>query len=173
MNYLELFYTVGTQLSRLATGRLLTESQIKTASSHAVGKYFTDFLPEPKDERSARERVQEAQTHISKATAIIGQLQAELGSQTQQLDSVLKELDEKKQLAQRYGVLASAGQEQFSAFRAEMESALRTELRTQSEKGRRLRRAASAVLWLVTLILGAALGTYFKALISWLGTIAA
>ena len=47
MNYLEVFYAVGTQLSRLVSGRLLTETQIKAASAHAVGKYFADFLPEP------------------------------------------------------------------------------------------------------------------------------
>ena len=173
MNYLEVFYAVGTQLSRLVSGRLLTETQIKAASAHAVGKYFADFLPEPKDERAARERVEEAQGHISKATAIIGQLQAELGSQTQQLDTVLKELDEKKKLAHRYSVLAATGQEQFSAFKAEMESALRAELHMQSEKGRRLRRTASAILWIMTLVLGAALGAYFKEVVSWLRTIAA
>ncbi len=173
MFYVELFNAVGTELFKAATGRLFTEAQIKSVSANAIGKYFADFLPEPKDERAARERVEEARDHIAKATQIIASLQSELGTQTQQLDAVLKELEEKKQLAQQYQTLATVGQEQFAALRAQMESALRQELLAQSEKGKRLRRVASAILWLVTLVLGAALGTYFKEVVQWLRTIAA
>ena len=54
-----------------------------------------------------------------------------------------------------------------------MEGALRQELLAQSEKDKRLRRFASAILWLVTLVLDAALGTYFKEVVHWLRTIAA
>lgn len=173
MFYVELFNAVGTELFKAATGRLFTEAQIKSVSANAIGKYFADFLPEPKDERAARERVEEARDHIAKATQIIASLQSELGTQTLQLDAVLKELEEKKQLAQQYQTLATVGQEQFAALRAQMESALRQELLAQSEKGKRLRRVASAILWLVTLVLGAALGTYFKEVVQWLRTIAA
>lgn len=121
-------------------------------------------MPEPKNDKAARERVEEARDHIAKATAIITHLQDELGSQTQQLDAVLKELEEKKQLAEQYGALAKTGQDQFSAFKNEMESALRQELTAQSEKGKGVRRVASAILWAVTLILGA----YLKDVIAWL-----
>lgn len=170
---IELFNAVGAELFKAISGRLFTETQIKAVASHAVGKYFSEFLPELKDERAARERVEEARDHIAKATHIIAQLQSELGSQTQQLDSVLKELEEKKQLAQTYGALAKTSQEQFAAFKLEMEDALRQELLAQSEKGKGIRRFASAMLWVITLVLGAALGTYFKDVLEWVRQVAA
>jgi hypothetical protein len=107
MFYLDLFNAVGNELFKAATGRLFTEAQITSVSANAIGKYFADFLPEPKDERAARERVEEAREHITKATQIIATLQFELGTQTQQLDAVLKDLEEKKQLAQQYQTLAT------------------------------------------------------------------
>lgn len=168
-----LITAVNTELIRAVTGRLFTDNQIRQVASHAVGRYFADLLPEPADERAARERVEEAQSHIAKASNIIGELQAELGTQTQQLNQVLAEIEEKKQLAMRYEALAKTGQEQFSAFKAEMEGALRQELLAQSNRGKTVRRIASALLWLVTLLLGAALGTYFKEVLAWVTQIAA
>lgn len=170
---LSLITAVNTELIRAITGRLFTDDQIRQVASHAVGRYFADLLPEPADERAARERVEEAQLHIEKASGIIGQLQAELGTQTEQLNQVLAEIEEKKQLAMRYEALAKTGQEQFSAFKAEMETALRHELQNQSNRGKTLRRIASALLWFITLLFGAALGTYFKEVLAWLAKIAA
>jgi hypothetical protein len=46
--------------------------------------------------------------------------------------------------------------------RHEIESMLREELVRQSKTGRGTRRIASALLWITTLILGAALGSYFR-----------
>lgn len=173
MFYADLINAVGIELFKAVTGRLFTEAQIKAVSENAVGKYFADFLPESKDERAARERVEDARDHIAKASDIIASLQSELGTQTQQLVDVLKELEEKKQLAQQYETLATVGQEQFAAFRTQMEGALRKELFAQSEKGKWPRRVASIILWFVTLVLGAALGTYFKEVVQWLRAITA
>lgn len=50
-----------------------------------------------------------------------------------------------------------------------MENALRKELTEQAEKGKRIRQVISFLFWVLTLILGAALGTYFKEIIAWLG----
>jgi hypothetical protein len=164
---IEILNAVSAELIRTATGRLFTDDQIRSVAGHAVGKYFADLLPEPSDDRSARERVDEARTHIAKATEIIGDLQGELSTQTQQLDQVLAEIEEKKVLALRYETLATTGKEQFAALKTEMEAALRQELFAQSERGKTTRRLASFFLWLLTLILGAALGTYFKEIITW------
>ena len=97
----EVFSAISAELIRTVTGRLFTDAQIRQVAGHAVGKYFADLLPEPADERAARERVEEAQTHISRASEIITQLQSELGTQTQQLNRVLAEIEEKKKLAER------------------------------------------------------------------------
>jgi ATP-dependent Lon protease len=172
MSYLDLFNAVSAEAIRTITGRLFTDAQIRQVVTHAVGKYFADLLPEPADERAARERVEEARNHIEQASTIISQLQSELGSQTQQLDRVLAEIEEKKRLAMKYEALAKTGQEQFAAFKSEMEGALRQELTAQSEKGKTVRRFASGFFWLVTLLLGAALGTYFKDLLEWLRALA-
>jgi hypothetical protein len=39
---------------------------------------------------------------------------------------------------------------------------------TMMAKGKRLRQFVSAAIWLVTLVLGAALGTYFKEVFAWI-----
>ncbi|GAB2707923.1 hypothetical protein [Comamonas sediminis] len=100
---------IAAEAIRAITGRLFTVVQIRQVATHAVGKYFADLVPEPTDERAARVRVLEARGHLEQASAIISQLQSELGSQTQQLDKVLSEIEDKKQLALKYEALAKTG----------------------------------------------------------------
>ncbi len=89
-------------------------------------------------------------------------MQEDLETQDRKLGSLLKEVEQKKRLADRYQALANTNRESFDAFRAEMEDALRKELQEQAEKGKRIRRTVSIILWVITLIVGAALGAYFK-----------
>ena len=154
-------------LSRAITGRLFTDDQIKNITSGAVGKYFADLFPTPKDEREAQAKVDAARKHITAASAIILDMQENLESQNQNLDHLLTEIEEKKKLADRYETLAQTGQQEFAAFRAEMEESLRKELQEQAAKGRRFRQVASLLIWLITLLAGAALGTYFQDILAW------
>lgn len=149
-------------LVRAITGTLYTDDQIKTITSGAIGKYFAEFFPTPKVELAAKERVDSAQKHISAASSIIRDMQVDLETQDRKLGELLKEVELKKQLADRYQALAHTNREAFEAFRLEMERALRKELHEQSEKGKRVRQAVSVILWVVTLLVGAALGAYFK-----------
>jgi hypothetical protein len=169
----KLFDAVAIELTRAVTGRLFNDEQIRAVSKSAFGKYFADWLPEPTDERTARERVEEARLHIGKASSIITQMQGELTQQSAQLDELLVQVEEKKKLAEQYGHLAATNQQQFAAFRMEMEEVLRHELVAQAEKGRRLRQTASFAIWLITLVLGAWLGTYFKDVWGWFKTLLA
>lgn len=164
-----MFYFISTALDtliaalfRTITGKIFTDDQISVLTSHTVGKYLADFLPEPKDQRAAREKVEDARQHIEKASSIITAMQQELSAQSTELDKLLVEIEENKELAKQYKYLASTNKEQFSALRKEMEEALRLELVAQSEKGKRLRQIISFVFWFATLIIGAALSTYFK-----------
>jgi len=168
-----LINAVSTELIRAVTGKLFTEEQIRSVTSHAAGKYLADWLPEPGNEKAARERVEEARTHIATASAIITDMQTELNDQAAQLDKLLVEIMEKKKLAEQYAHLAATNHEQFSAFRMEIEYVLRQELIAQSDKGMLARKVASSTIWIVTLVLGAALGTYFKEVLAWLKIILA
>lgn len=159
---------VSNELIRFITGRLFTEKQIRSITSHAVGKYLLDWFPEPEEERKARERVEEAKQHINEASTIIAAMQAELINQSAELDKLLEDIEEKRKLAERYTNLAQTSEEKFYAFRAEIEEVLRKELRRQSEQGKTVRQVISISFWFVTLILGAALGTYFKEVIAWI-----
>ena len=98
-------------------------------------------------------------------------MQSDLEVQTQQLDVVLKDIEEKKKLAEKYAELASTNQEKFEAFKEEMATSLRSELELQSAKGKTIRRIASIIIWVGTLIIGAALGTYFKDILSYIKSI--
>ena len=64
-----LIRAVGLELSRAVTGRLFNDDQIRAVTKSAMGRYFADLLPEPADERTARERVEEARMHIGKASS--------------------------------------------------------------------------------------------------------
>lgn len=155
-------------LFRALTGILFTNEQIKSITSNAVGKYFADFFPTSKNEQEAQQKVDAARKHISAASGIILEMQENLESQNQNLDRLLTEIEEKKKLAERYEALAKTNQKEFTAFRKEMEESLRRELEEQAARGRRLRQVASLALWGITLVAGAALGTYFKDIIGWL-----
>jgi len=158
---------IWTELLRTITGQLFTKEQISQITSHAVGRYFSEFFPEPEREKKARERVEEARQHIIEANAIISDMQGDLESQNKQLDSLLEDIEEKKRLAEKYAQLAETNEAKFSAFKEEMGQALREELVQQSEQGKTLRRISSSFIWLVTLLIGAALGTYFQDIITW------
>lgn len=160
-------------LSRAITGRLFTDKEIKSVTSGAIGKYFADFFPTPKDTLAAEDRVETARKHIAAATGIILEMQENLESQNQSLEHLLKEIEEKKRLADRYQALAQINKAEFKAFREQMEESLRKGLTEQAGKGRRLRQAASLLVWIITLVVGAALGAYFKAVVSWANSILA
>ncbi len=153
-------------IARAITGKLYTDEQIKTITAGAIGKYFSEFFPTPKDELAAQERVESARNHISAASSIIRDMQGDLETQDRTLGKLLKEVEHKKQLADRYQALANTNREAFDAFRAEMKDALRQELQEQAEKGKRIRQAVSAILWVVTLVAGATLGAYFNDIVT-------
>ncbi|MCU7932802.1 MAG: hypothetical protein KZQ90_18560 [Candidatus Thiodiazotropha sp. (ex Codakia rugifera)] len=164
---------IWTDLLRSITGQLFTKDQISQITSHAAGKYFADLFPKPALETKARERVEEARQHIIEANAIISEMQVDLESQHAQLDSLLEDIEEKKRLAEKYAQLAETNEANFAALKEEMSNALREELLQQSEQGKTLRRVSSALIWIVTLLIGAALGTYFKNIVEWLKVIIA
>ena len=164
---------IWTELIRAITGQLFTKEQINQITSHAVGKYFSEFFPEPEREAKAKERVEAARQHIIQANSIISEMQTDLDSQNAQLDSLLVDIEEKKKLAEKYSRLAATNEEKFAAFKEEMGAALKEELVQQSEEGKTLRRISSASIWFVTLLLGATLGTYFKDIVAWILTLVA
>jgi hypothetical protein len=158
-------------LTRFISGKLLTEEQIKGVSANIFGKHFIGLFPPPLQEVEAKQRVELAREHINAASTIILDLQQDLASQADELEKVSKEIEEKKTLADRYAALATVNQQAVQAFRAEMEEAIRIELAVQASKGKSLRRGLTLTGWLLTLILGAALGTYFKEVIAFLRSV--
>jgi hypothetical protein len=158
---------ISSALSRKLTGQLFTETQIHKITSQTTGQCFAELFPEPKDEQRARERVEEARGHIKKASALITGMKSGLELQAVHLDKLLQEVEEKKNMAEGYERLAKTHQEEWDAFRNEMETALRKELISQSEQGKTMRRVASSIIWLATLIIGVALGAYLKEIVDW------
>lgn len=150
------------ELSKRATGKLLTEAQVQTLTKSIVGKYFSEWLPTPQREAEAEKRISAARIHITEATKIISGLQDDLEKQANQLNLLAKEIDEKKQIAERYAILTQTNQDALAAFKAEMEATVRKELSVQAEKGKRLRRAVSVISGAITLVIGAALGAWFQ-----------
>ena len=152
---------IGQQVVRDLTGRIFSKDQIDAIVKNFVGKRFAEFFPAPEEEREAIERVAEAEAHIERATAIVARLQTDLNSRSAALRALLTDIEEKQKLAEHYAALASANEKQTAAIRSELEKVIRDELIAQANKGRRLRQAASFIVWAVTLVAGAALGAYF------------
>lgn len=150
------------ELTKMVTGELLTEVQIKAATNNIVGRHFADWFPTPQREAEVEKRIIEARLHITEAMRIVSGLQNDLEQQTATLGGLAKEIEDKKKTAEKYALLAQTNQAAFSAFRTEMEDTVRKELTNQSEKGKNVRRFASFIFWATTLILGAALGAYFE-----------
>ena len=96
-----------TAIIRAINGKLYTDEQIKNITSGAIGKYFAEFFPTPRDELAVRERVDSARKHIAAASSIIRDMQEDLETQHHNLGRLLKEVEQKKQLADRYQSLAS------------------------------------------------------------------
>ena len=169
MNKLEtLIVQIYGEVIRSITGQLFTKDQISQITSHTIGRYLSSFFPEPEKDTKAIERVEEAKNHINQANVIITEMQVDLESQTKQLDLLLTDIAEKKQEAEKYRNLANTNEKKFNAFKDEMSEALRDELTQQSEDGKVLRRLATFSIWIITLILGAGLGAYFKDLVVWI-----
>ena len=162
---------LSSQVIRSITGQLFTKDQIKQITRHSLGKYFEGLFPGDQEELDRAKRLEAARTHIESASKIMAEMRFELDAQTEALNRLLEEIEEKKSIATKYSALAETNQEAVSAMRMEIEEAIGQELRRQSNKGRTVRRLVSAFLWLLTLVLGAALGTYFKDLVDWLSSL--
>ncbi|MFA4985307.1 MAG: hypothetical protein WC712_01865 [Candidatus Brocadiia bacterium] len=158
-----LYGGLGSELLRVASGRLFTEDEIRRITAGSVGRHLADLFPLPRDEQQAVDRVSAALTHISAASEIILEMQRSLETQSHNLKQLLAEIDDKKTLAERYETLAKIKREQLAALRKEIEESLRQELEAQAAKGRRAR----VLLWVLTLVAGAALGAYIKDIIGW------
>jgi hypothetical protein len=89
----DVFYEVFAIFSRMITGRLFSEEQISAITTDAVGKYFADFFPTPKEEEDAKKKVNDAQEHIAAASEIILEMQDNLTSQNEQLTLLLGEIE--------------------------------------------------------------------------------
>lgn len=166
---INLYTELITQIVRTLTGALYTDEEIRRITNGATGRYLKEFFPVTKNEQNAQSRIIAARNHIESAGIIIREMQDDLEVQDRQLNDLLITIGEKKKLADRYQTLAETNKEAFGAFREEMEDALRNELIEQANQGKRVRKTASAIIWLLTIIAGAALGTYFKDIISWFG----
>jgi hypothetical protein len=152
--------------SQLLTSRLLTDEQIRSISKNIVGRYFSDWLATPKQEQETAQKVDLARAHITEASQIISGIRADLDTQANQLNQLVLDIEAKKRDAAHYAALAKINQEAFSPFKAEMERAIREQLVMQANKDKHLRQIVSFIFWLITLILGAALGAYFPQIVA-------
>jgi hypothetical protein len=147
---------------RVTTGHMFTDKQIKSISRHSVGKYFSSVFPEETELSNPRAKIEAARVHIESASSIITDMRGDLEAQRVTLDLLLSEIEQERSTANRYRTLAETNKEAVAALRIEMEDALRKELDRNSREGSTIRRALSGIWWLITLVLGAALGAYFK-----------
>jgi hypothetical protein len=164
--------TLTIELSKAAvqilTGNIFSDEQIRLISKNVVGAYLEDWLPTPKEVVESKQRVELARLHITEASQIISSLQGDLDNQAQQLDKIIKDIEEKRKIADHYSTLAETNEKAFEAFKVEMEKAIRMQLQSETEKGKKARKVVSFIVWFITLILGAALGAYFIPLVEFI-----
>ena len=158
-------------LIRAITGKLFTNTQIHTITSNTAKKYLSLWFPTADEGIKSRYRVEEARHHILSANEIIRDMRLDLENQSNHLEQMLKEVEEKKHLAEQYATIIETNEEQLAAFRKEIEEAFRKELIAESERGKYFRMFASSIIWLITLVLGAAMVAYFSDIVSWVGSL--
>ena len=142
----------------------MTRNQLKNILKHAAGQYFKELFSETAHlDRS--EKIEIPQENIQRASNIIVELKAGLDAQAATLNKLMK-MDEKQGTAQRYAAFAETNKEAELAIRVEIESAMREELVAQSSKNKAIRILFSLIIWVVTISLGAALGSYFKEIVT-------
>jgi predicted RNase H-like nuclease (RuvC/YqgF family) len=160
-------------VTQIVTGSLLTDDQVRSISKNVVGSLLADWLPSVEDDTKIEKRVEEARLHITEANRIIFGLQSELDNQVKQLNHLVTEIEDKKKVAEHYTTLIETNKREFDAFKIEMEKAVRQELRAEAERGKYIRQLISLIIWVTTLILGAALGVYFVPIVdffrAWIG----
>jgi hypothetical protein len=155
-------------LSQVVTGRILTDTQIRSISSSLVGQLFSDWLAEPKDQREIRQRVDAARDHMANATRILADLKSELDEKSSQLDKLAADVEAQRKKAEEYSILAQANASTVQAIRTQIEASVRQELENQTKRGRKLRQAISVSSWVISLLVGAALGAHWTKVEEWL-----
>ncbi|MBU1041489.1 MAG: hypothetical protein KKF77_10370 [Proteobacteria bacterium] len=155
------------ELSRAITGRLFSDDQIRSITKGTIGRLVSDYFPSSCDDKAAHDRVEEAKDHLNAANVILSSMQTELSTQVEKLNQVISDIDEKKKIAERYDAIAATNKDQVEAYKAELGEIIRAEIEIQSNKDRGLRRAVSVAVWVITLVAGATLGTYFKEIVVW------
>ena len=109
-------------------------------------------------------RAQEASNHLSEAGRILGQLQGELNTKNQELQSLLSTINDRKDEASHYEQLANLNKKTADAFTKEIEKRMREQIRIELERGKTKRKIISAIVWTITLILGGVVGVLFQKL---------
>lgn len=151
-------------ISKIITGQLFSEEEIERLSKHTIGKHFKELFPVNENDQDIGSRVNNAQKHIAAAGSIVSSLQQDLTKESENLDLILEDIKAKKIEFEKYQELAEIDKKKIDHLKAEMQTTLRNELTNQSNKGKWGRR----FLWVMTLLIGAALGAYFKDIVAWL-----
>jgi len=156
----------------VALKEIVRGTPFSTAFLDGVSGNLADDLIQKMKARLAygdpRDKIMVAKRHMESAGAIFDELRADLDAQSKALDELVIKAEEKKKEADHYTRLASISEDAFSAYREEMERVIRVSLEEQAARGRRMRRIASGILTVTTLVVGAALGAYFKDIVAWM-----
>jgi hypothetical protein len=150
-------------LRSAATGRSVTSTTTEVISS-IISNYVTEKFGEPRP--SGTEKIAIAKRHMEKAGEILDEIRGDLASEAKKLEELSATVELKRLDVVRYDALAATNKETINAIRQELEIAIQAKLEEQARKGRRMRQAVAAFMWIITLIAGAALGTYFPRIVA-------
>jgi hypothetical protein len=154
------------------SGSLFSATQIRSISVSAAGLGVRFVFPGGEVDENLGEKIEQARAHIASASGIVHELSEGLETRAKALDELIARVEEKKKEADHFSAIADANAATLAAFRSEIELAIRTELEARDKQGRLIRQLASAIVWIVTLILGAALGAYFLPIVAWAQSLA-
>jgi len=87
---------LGIQITKMLSGQLLSDEQIKSVSKHATGKYFSSLLPEDKETLEQNKKIESARQHIESASEIMSEIRDEIHTQEESLKKILNKIEEKK-----------------------------------------------------------------------------
>jgi hypothetical protein len=116
----------------------------------------------PEEQEDFRQRAQKASDHLTQAAQILDDLQGELRERNQELEGLLAEIEVRQADAEHWRQIASVNEQLASALTAEIERRVRTQVRTELDKGKSRRRVFAAISWVITLVLGGVVGAVIQ-----------
>jgi hypothetical protein len=114
------------------------------------------------EQEDIRQRANIASEHLAEAGKILAELQTELTQRSNELDSLLADIDNRRAEAEHWQEMAMVNEKLASALTREIERRVRDQIRSELDRNKTRRRIVGLITWIITLISGGVVGAIIQ-----------